>query len=172
MTVMTMAAGDDTALGDNTEFRGYSDYKSVSKDVSTAVADAIDIYANLEGYHRQTRGQNPHSRNDALPALAHTHILGAALRLVPELRANKSTREKYQNMLDRWEGTEDEEGYIKQLSDSDLGSNCPDWLRDFVLDIREAAFHLGYLQAGKNVQAGEGDPIEEDVGAMFEGLEL
>lgn len=169
-----MAVGDDTALEDNTEFRGYSDYKSVSQDVGSAVADAVDIYANLEGYHRQTRGQNPHHRNEGLPALAHTHILGAALRLVPELRANKSAREKYEEMLNRWEGQDDEseDGYIYRLSNANLSSECPDWLRDFVLDIREAAFHLGYLQAGKNVQAGEGDPIEEDVNAMFEGIEL
>jgi len=49
-----------------------------------------------------------------------------------------------------------------------LDSGSPQWLYTFVVQIREAAWELGYLQAGRTHKAEEGDPEEQEPLAMFE----
>jgi hypothetical protein len=123
-------------------FDGYSDYQSVSKDIGSAVADAIDAY----GYLIASDGRN----NRQKKTRAHGRILAAAMRLLPEMEQSKSVKPELEEIYQRWVGdSEAEQGYLEMLEDADFGRQAPEWLTDFVFEIRKAAWKLGYLRAGK-----------------------
>lgn len=211
------ASEPEFGVAHRTEWEGYSDYKTVSKSIVKSIENAINAFAELESRHAEGAKVHPE-----MAARARMHIKAAALQLVPELRRNADTKEQYQNILERWLGTDelanldgvdvgaeaapaasdgglvdaprpedtqqgdtyehpaggsstddDLEGYIHRLNGIRLHKECPNWLEKFVLDIKAAGFELGYLQAGRNVSVPDGnDPIEEDVAAMFEGLDI
>lgn len=149
-----------------TYFEGYSDYQSVSKDIGQAVRDAIDAYAFLDGRH--TQGARVRATN---AARAHRCILGAAIRLLPEVERDAETKEVLGEIHADWMGNgEDDDGDIDKLRSLSLQDPPPDWLFGFVVQIREAAWELGYLQAGRSRKADEGDPAEEEPKQMFEEL--
>lgn len=150
-----MAAGDT-----ETYFEGYSDYQSVSKDIGQAVRDAIDAYAFLDGRHSQ--GARVRATN---AARAHRCILGAAIRLLPELKRDAETVEELGAIYADWTG--DDDGRIDQLRALSFQNPPPDWLFDFVVQIREAAWELGYLQAGRSRKAEQDDPVEQEANSMF-----
>jgi len=146
-----------------TYFEGYSDYESVSKDIGQAVRDAIDAYAYIDGRHSQ--GARVRATN---AASAYRRILGAAIRLLPELERDAETKEELGEIYDDWMG--ENEGSIEELQSLSFQNPPPDWLFDFVVQIREAAWELGYLQAGRSRKAEERDPVEEEPKKMFEEL--
>lgn len=156
-------SGSDSST--ETYFEGYSDYETVSQDIGRAVRDAVDAYSQLDAKQRQAaRG-----RGGAAAAQAHQHILGAAIRLVPELKRDRESREELDEIYTDWTGDGvGNDGYIERLKNTPLETQSPEWLYKFVVQIREAAWELGYLQAGRTQKAESGDPVEEEPLAMFE----
>jgi len=144
----------------STRYEGYSDFNVVSRNVANAVDNAVDSYAQIQSLHCEGKNVKPE-----LAAEGSAHILGAALRLLPELKADSESVEKYEQMLEDWDG---DDGYIERLKGTSLISSSPDWLGDFVVDIRAAAWHLGYLKAGRSVEQELEDPVERDVEKLFE----
>jgi len=150
------------AADTETYFEGYSDYQSVSKDIGQAVRDAIDAYAYIDGRHSQ--GARVRATN---AASAYRRILGAAIRLLPELKRDAETKEELGEIYADWAGNGDDEGRIDQLQALSFQSPPPDWLFEFVVQIREAAWELGYLQAGRSRKAEQDDPVEQEATSMF-----
>jgi len=140
-------------------YEGFSDYNKVSRSVAESIDDAVDAYALIQSSH----AEDERVKAD-LAAEGAGRILGAAIRLLPELEQDKDDVEEYGELLDDWTG---DEGYIEQLKDARLSRDCPDWLGEFVVQIRRAGWELGYLQAGKTVKQESGDPVEDDTEAMF-----
>lgn len=139
------------------DWDGYSDYAYVSYQISSAIDNAIDAYASLQSLHDEDTKIKPSQASNA-----RRPILSAAMRLLPELEKQKDANETYGEMVDEW--TEDgveEQGYIEALREANLQRDCPDWLYDFVLDLRRAGWELGYLQAGRY----EDDEDEDDAHA-------
>ncbi|QGX95922.1 hypothetical protein EI982_14575 [Haloplanus rallus] len=154
-----MSQASDT----ETYFEGYSDYQSVSKDIGQAVRDAIDAYAYIDGRHSQ--GARVRATN---AASAYRRILGAAIRLLPELKRDAETKDELGEIYTDWTGDgNDDDGHIDQLQALSFQSPPPDWLFEFVVQIREAAWELGYLQAGRSRKAEQGDPVEKEANSMF-----
>jgi hypothetical protein len=147
-----------------TYFEGYSDYETVAQDIGRAVRDAVDAYAALDAQHRQaSRG-----RGNRAATQAHQRILAAAIRLVPELKRDKDAKERLEDIHDDWVEENGEEPYIERLKKTQLETESPEWLYEFVVQIREAAWELGYLQAGRTHKAENGDPEEQEPLAMFD----
>lgn len=164
-----MSSQDSVAADDSeTYFEGYSDYQSVSKDIGRSVADAVDAYAHIKAKHQQGDRVKV-----GRAAGCYEKILSAALRLAPELEREKSVRDDIKKIHEDWVGDDSENGnfgYIEKLEGLSLMSNPPDWLQTFVMQIRRAAFLLGYLQAGR-MQSDDNREIDlEQTEAMFEDL--
>lgn len=126
-----------------------------------------------------TRVELPHGLEAALGQL----FILATLRLLAELQEKREEKDIYDKFLIRWladkglDEIEDEsgaerpsEGFVGALKDIQLHSECPDWLYQFVLDIRTAGYELGYLQAGRTVDKEPDNPVEAESEAMFEDL--
>jgi len=147
-------------------FEGYSDYRFVSRRVAESVDEAISAYALLESLHVENAGADPHDI-----ARARARIVSAAMRLVPEMEAERGDESKpYDGILTKWQdGGEDGDGYLIRMRDQSLYEENPDWLHDFVTDIRRAAWHIGYLKAGRR-ESSAPDSVEEEVQSVFEGL--
>lgn len=156
---------EDLHTGDG-EYHGFSDFQFVSRRVAIAVDDAISAYALLESIQVEGAGVEPQQ-----VAEARARIVGAAMRLVPEMEAERDDDEKpYDQILTKWQdGAEDTDGYLNEIQDVSLYDSHPPWLRDFVTDIRRAAWHIGYLKAGKRASSGP-ETIEQEVETIFEGL--
>jgi len=58
-------------------------------------------------------------------------------------------------------------GYFDALSEIRLQQECPDWLEDWVIDIRTAGWEIGYLQAGRSVSP---EPDVPDPDEEFESM--
>lgn len=98
----TMDESTGTGLAgsaDRTEWEGYSDYKSVSKSIVTAIQNAVTAYAELDSRHSEGAKVHPD-----MAARGRMHIKAAALQLVPELKRNAGTKEEYREILVRWLG--------------------------------------------------------------------
>ncbi len=154
--------------GTSTRWEGYSDYQIVSKRVGKSVHNAIEAYARLDSLHAEGAQVPPETA-----ATARSHIFAAALKLVPELRRDAPREndddnggvELYGEILDRWEG---DDGYLRnKLHNVQLQRECPGWLFQFILDIRRAAWELGYLQAGRERKGEPDDPVEAETADMF-----
>lgn len=161
---MASAAGGN---GNGTKWEGYSNYELVSKRVSKSVSDAIDSYATVQAATSEGSGVPPE-----LAADARADIVSAAMRLLIEMQQEQANGvNEYDEILDRWTGSQDEDGgRLEELQSTQLHRSVPGWLFQFVLDIRKAAWSLGYLQAGRRSKQEPDDPVEADVEAMFEGL--
>lgn len=165
-----------------TRWEGFSDYQSVSASIVSSIDDAIDSFATLQSLHVEGARVKPEQA-----ARARANVLAAALRLVPELRDNADTSEIYQDILSRWLGeieVEDEQitgnfseyegdnhiedGFIEALNHVQIHTESPDWLHQFVVDIRTAGWELGYLQAGRTVSESNLEPADEQARDMFE----
>ena len=153
-----------TDTGNNTEWEGYANYQEVSKRISRSVFQAVDSYAWIQGAHQEGSNIKPEDAADA-----RADILSAAIRLYVEMQQEKSDYgvEKYDNILDDWSG---EDGFIARFHQISLRQNCPGWIGTFVMQIRQAGWALGYLQAGRRSKQEPDDPVEAEVEAMFEGL--
>lgn len=153
-------------------WEGYSDYASVSNRVAASIDDAIDAYAYIESLHVENARVRPRHA-----AEARSRIVGAAIKLLPELHANTADTETDENgeqdvygeILTRWtESYEDGDGLLERLKREQLQQACPDWLGVLVRDIRTAGWEIGYLQAGRTISESNLEPAEEEARQMFE----
>lgn len=161
-----MATSPDRNSGER--YEGFTDYQSVSQRIARSIDEAVQEYASLQRIHAEN-GKVPYDG-------AGERILAAALRLLPELEDQRETDVVYDEMLVRWKADEpvqdDTEvevptsGYIELLMTTQLNRDCPEWLYQFVTDIRRAGWELGYLKAGRHAE--EDDEFEKiDVRDMF-----
>jgi len=124
---------------------GFSIYAEVSRDIHTSVTDAIDSYSMVAACHSEGAKLRP---DDAAKHKA--NILAAANRLLTELKTeadrNAKFSDDYEAILDDWRG---DDGRIPRLHKIKLVSERPGWLYDFVMQIHEAAWKLGYIKAGR-----------------------
>lgn len=136
---------------------GFSIYSEVSRDIHESVGQAIDSYSAVQASHSEDAKVR---RDDAADHKA--AILAAAHRLLTEMEIeverNSANSQHYEKMLDNWVGDENEEGWITQLYQTNLSQRSPDWLHNFVREIHQAAWHLGYLKAGRNEEVEDGSP--------------
>lgn len=145
-----------------TRYEGFSDYQSVSRSVAAAVEEAVDAYAIIQSKHCEgERVQPPQA------AEASSKILAAALKLLPELEQGLDETEEGQELAEKWSG---DDGFIERLKSARLATESPEWLGEFVVEIRRAAWELGYLQAGRTVKEEPDDPVEAETEAMFDNL--
>lgn len=181
MPIMENGADADVDADDQEQaiqrWEGYSDYEVVSKRIGRKVSNAIEAYSVLQG-----AGAERAELSDYEYTRARAKILDAAMNLKVEIEreaANEppnSDENIYTPIVDRWtEGTDENasDGYINAFMALSIsrGGRVPGWVFTFVEDIRRAAWELGYLQAGR-VSGKEGIGIDEDVNAMFEGLDI
>jgi hypothetical protein len=163
---MAMSNGDHSDGGDGfqrtQQWEGYSDYQSVSRRVASSVEDALDAFAEIDAAYSQGAPLDA-----TMAAEAHSLILGAAVRVKIEMEDNRDQKPVYDDILGRWSG---EEGYINQFRDTALVDELPGFTFQFVEDIRRAAWHLGYLKAGRTDTEYEGDDTERAEREMFQDL--
>lgn len=159
--------------GKRTErYEGFADYYSVSQRIARSIDEAIQEYAAIQRTHAQGGRVNFDGAGE--------RILAAALRLLPELKDQRDTENKvYDEILVRWLDDEAEhddlavepeppmDGAIEQLMSARLDQECPEFLHQFVIDIRRAGWELGYLQAGRREAEEEVEWEEVDVRDMF-----
>lgn len=150
---------DDTV---RTEWDGYSDYQSVSQRNARTIHDAVEAFATVERAH-QERGK----LKSEVAARAGSRILTAAINVQTELAAYEDDNKQYEDLLANFTG---EEGYVEQLREVNLRHDCPEWLYEFVVDIRRAGFELGYLKAGREESKREHEGPEDDAREMFANL--
>jgi len=142
-----------------TRWDGYSDYQSVSDRIARSIHDAIEGFATVERAQHENAQFHP---NEA--ARCGARILTAAINVQTELDAYSGENEEYQELLDKFEG---QDGYVQKLRQVRLRNESPDWLYDFVVDIRTAGFKLGYLKAGREEEERNGDEPEDHAREMF-----
>lgn len=171
----------DNGDGDEatTRWEGFSDYQTVSNSIVRSVDEALDAFTILQSLHTEGAKVKPRQA-----ARGRAKILSAALRLVPELRDDAPDNEQYREILARWLGDveiDDETytadfseydgefngGFIDELDTVQLHTVSPGWLYQFVVDIRTAAWHLGYLQAGRTISESNLEPADEQARDMF-----
>jgi hypothetical protein len=157
---MATTEGGDAEF--STRFEGYADYEIVSLRVGRAIDQAVDSYARIDAAHTEGATVSPE-----LAAEARGRILGAAMKLLPPLQADREAVDLYADILDRWKG---ENGFIARMDTVSLRRECPGWLFKFVLDIRRAGWEIGFLQAGRTKKEYD-DPTEGETEAMFKGLQ-
>jgi len=155
----------------NQRYEGYTDFQSVSNRVAKSVDQAIDAYTELEAFDAEHKVRS----EDA--AYARRDIHSAALRLVPELEANRGSgdtedgeQDVFEEVYDRWLQSGDEDGgpYLERLRQANLRREVPEFVHQLVLDIRKIAWEAGYLQAGRMVTEEDLEPAERDAREMFE----
>lgn len=145
-----------------TQWNGYSDYQSVSQRNAQAIHDAVEGFAIIQQAHSQ--GVKVQSE-DAADAGA--RIMTAAITVQTELHAYADDNERYQDLLDSFEGRE---GYTARLKSADLSQSCPAWLYQCVVDIRRAGFQLGYLKAGRESDDRDLETDEDEARQMFANI--
>jgi len=165
---LDLESGDDYDGESDTRWEGYADYRKISLRVAGAIEDAVNAYARLDSAHQENAQIQPE-----LAAEARARILGAAMKLMPELEEDRETVDLYDQILTRWEDGEKPDddsspGYIEAINQTRLKDESPSWLFQMVLDIRQAGWELGYLQAGRKRDAGDGDPVEKESDNMVE----
>lgn len=158
--------GADDPYDVGTKWEGYSNYEAVSRDMSMAVSNAVDAFATLQGSEVEGAIRNPEA-----VARARADITAAALRLYVELAEESDNDEQYEEMLERWGGPlADTEGFLDEMREVSLYDGVPDWLFQFVVDIRTAGWELGYLKAGRRTRETPNDPVEGETEEMFSEL--
>lgn len=156
---------EDNQGNSGTRWEGYSDYRSISDRMAKSMDDALEAYASLVSRH--SAGAKV-SADEA--ARARRHLLVAAMKLLPELEEDADEVDEYQDILTRWTDTDEDDspGYLTALHDADLQSDVPDWLEQFALDIRNAGWEIGYLQAGRRTKTESEDEVTVEVNSMFQ----
>lgn len=168
---MAMATenGDSSEGG---EWDGYSDFHTVSARIGTNVFDAIDAYARIQRAHVEDERINQRTAGEA-----GARILSAAMSLMVEIEsqhnpdATADERSEIDRIYARWQkgdagGLEDVEvpgeGFIKAFTRVKLRDGVPDWVYQFVVDIRRAGWELGYLKAGQYEDTDDEEFTERD----------
>lgn len=167
-----MAMASENGDGSKQEWDGYSDYRTVSSRIGSNIFDAIDAYARIHRGHVE----NERMKTE-VATQAGMRILAAAMSLMVEVEnqhnpdATGESRDEIDRIYERWQnggaGDEDidvpDEGFIRAFEDVQLSRDAPDWLYQFVVDIRRAGWELGYLKAGEYEDTGEEEFTERDV---------
>lgn len=167
-----MASVDEQESDDGTSrFEAFSDYRSVTQRIGRKVSEAQRAYSILHASAREGVDIGEQEIAEARAA-----ILEAALALNVEIQAEaqRNGESVFGEIDERWNGSGDDLGRMTQFMELSFRDNAgiPGWLYQFVLDIRRAAWELGYLRAGRRVEESNLGPVEEDVNAMFEGIQL
>jgi hypothetical protein len=139
----------------------YSHYRTISEEMLGDVRDAVDAYSFLNSRWTQGIGVTPQSASATKRAL-----LNATKQLGFQIKMSRDGDEKLGEIHARWY---DDEGYLKQLEEADMMDPVP-WLSEMVDDLVEAAWRLGYTQAGRieSVPDNEEDQIDKEVSEMFD----
>lgn len=158
--------------GGKTSWSAYSDYQKVTRQAAQEVHLATRAYAWLTAQHREgARLRAEKTANES------AYIQSAAMRMLPELRANQETNDIIEGIYTRW--TEDGEygleggkgdpwpPYLNAFEEAQLHRGVPPWLGQFVEDIQQAAWEIGYLKAGKSQRERDVRSPEEMANAMF-----
>lgn len=146
-------------------WEGYSDYQKVSVQNALTIQKALEAYSYVDSAHSSGSPVDPETAANARGA-----IKAALMTVLSEMRRERDSKEVYDDILSRWEEGEegDDEGFIERFEKCDLTAESPGFLFDLVIDIRSAAWELGYLQAGRTTSKDTGDPVEREPQAMFE----
>lgn len=149
------------------KWEGYSDYQFISRRMGIAIDDAVDAYSSIHSLHRENAKIKPEHA-----AQARKKILSAAIRVLVELenQTGDGTSEDYEEILGRWQDSDEVDGYLSRLEDTSLQYECPSWLHQMVVDIRTAGWQLGYLQAGRETREPTENTPETNAKQMFENL--
>lgn len=142
------------------EWDGFSDYRSVSERVGKSVHDAVRAYATIQAMHSEGARV---SHSDA--ARAKSDILAAATMLKVEIEQSGVSGEIVDEAEESWAG---DDGRVAQLRRTRLSDGCPEWLGEFVEQVRAVAWKIGYIRAGR--WENEDDSIEGQVESAFNGL--
>jgi len=145
-----------------TQWEGYSDYQTISQRITASIHDAIEAYAAIERAHMEGARPDPQTA-----ARAGSRIMTAAMIVQTELDTFSDENDEYEELLDKFQG---DDGYTARLKQVQLRSECPDWLHEFVADIRRAGFELGYLQAGRRNKQREKTGPTDEAREMFANL--
>jgi len=158
---MAADTGDSNA---DEHWEGFSDYESVSKRLARKVSDAIRAYSILQS----AMAEGGHW-TDREFAEARSKILEAAMSLMVEVAQEaEKGQEPFNDIYERWTDEGDEEGYISKFHELRLQDNgMPGWVYTFIVDIRTAAWELGYLQAGRTVKEEDLEPADKQAQDMF-----
>lgn len=155
--------------GDGQIWDGYSDYATVASRIGENVFNAIDAYARIHSAHIEGARIRP---RDA--AEARSRIQSASMSLKPELEVQQDSNDDVAAILARWEGGEDADtsvppdGFLSAFDSISLVESDPDWLYQFVVDIRRAGWELGYLKAGRYEEDGPRELEPADVNELLE----
>lgn len=149
---------------------GYSDFQTVSSRIGKTIGDAVDAYARVNRAHVENERV---SNSEAGEASA--RILAAAMSLMVEMEDQRERNETVGAIYNRWHNgdsgdldlTVPDSGFIKAFRRLRLSEESPEWMYQFVIDIRRAGWELGYLKAGRHEAEEPDDPVEVDAEAMF-----
>lgn len=157
-----------TAEDSETKWDAYSDYQDVSNRLTKSIDAAIEAFALLD-QARQT-GCKINSKHEMQER---AEIVAAATRLRVELESESARGEEYaEEILDKWVGEGDEEGYLAKFRHAPRGGIADlEFLEEFATDIRRAGWELGYLRAGREEKAeNQGDSADSEVQKVIEEM--
>lgn len=144
-------------------WQAYSDYGEVTHRVSASIEDAVDAYATLEAMMSEGANIEPERAADC-----RRKIQSAAMRILVDMR--ESGDDQYKEIIDDWIGSDESKGYIQQLQNTEFGSQLPGWLFEFVLQIRQCGWRLGYVRAGRREKELPDDDEKAEAREMFDDL--
>lgn len=154
------ASTDDTE--EKRRWDGFADYQTVSARISRSIHDAIEAATTVERAHKEGAGVDPQ-----LAARASADILSAAIKMQTELGRYKGGNPEYADLYESFDG---DDGHVQKLRDVSLRDESPEWLFEFVVDIRRAGFELGYLKAGREETENTDTGPKSDAKEMFTDL--
>lgn len=145
-----------------TRYDAFADYQSVSQSVARSIDQAVEAWAQVHSLHAADQRVPGHQAAEAA-----ARLLTAATKLQPELEEDRERVGAYDDILSDWKG---EDGYVEELKATSFERGCPEWTHEFVLQIRRAGWHLGYLQAGRQETDETEDWVEGPVEEMLSDL--
>jgi len=170
-----MSAPDDQPDGRESQFSAYSNYHQVTGAIASAIDEANDAYAHAAA----RKGEGKSLRSADAIRLRKT-MKKAAMMLLPELRANQEADDIYGEILTRWQtdgaadafaadGGDEWPPYLHAIDTVQLRGTqeFPPWLEQFMIDIRQAGWDIGHLQAGETTQTESLDPAEDQANALL-----
>jgi len=155
-----MSTTEETGSGPVEEYEAYSDYDLVSRRVTAAVHSAVEAYSRA--MQDQTSGVKVATFERVRRRAA---ILEAATILQAELDAITTTGRVGKVARD-WSGRD---GHVEKLRRTDRLAR-PDWVGEFVGQIRFIARELGYLKTGKTVTVADETDEFAEVEAVLEEM--
>jgi len=145
---------------------GFSIYAEISRDIHESVGQAIDSYSAIASYHSEGA-----KIRDEEAAQHKAAVLSAAHRLLTEMEIeagrNGPNADHYKEILAEWNG---DDGWIQQLHEANLAREHPSYLHEFAATIHRAAWHLGYLQAGRREEVEPDDTPSTSGREMLEDI--